>query len=1664
MKLSIAKKLNLLTIFVIVLTALAVGSYMIRQYQARAFENFVKQSEQVAVLLSENVELGVYTENNEFLKHSLINLHHHPDIAFLVVMNQSRNVLVKRNFHDLPQLPAFTRTVSMDQRELKVGYYFEPNSSKSYINIVAPIFVSVGINEDHSNAVITHKVSSHSESRPIGYLQLGFAQDRIYNDSMQLVWHVLFIVFTVILLGVALAVWQARRITRPINQLVLATQSIAGGQFGEQFQSSSNDEIAALTKAFNHMSAELADHQKNASKRQSILEEQVAQRSQALQDKIEDTHRLAERTEAERRENSNFLATMSHEIRTPMNGVLGMTELLLNTELDYRQLHLVETVYYSAESLLTVMNNIIDFSKIEAGKFQFIKSDFDLRGLLDSTIKMVQRQADTKRLQLTAHFPANLCGVFNADSERLQQILLNLLVNAIKHTPHGEVRLKVSCVESGKSDPYPSINFEIQDAGPGISPEQQVAIFERFVEIDGSIENQYGGARLGLSIANQLVGMMGGELSLKSEVGQGTCFYFSLNMNRKSYLAPNKQDSSVLKGLKVLIVDGNATTREILLKQLNQWEVQCACLPNGEQAIEHVREASMHNKYYHIAILDWYMPDMDGISLAKLLFEEPLLYTPALVMLNSHVDSIDTGLTSKNGIRHVLTKPIFQQKLLDCLLELAGSLHNFQPTKKETTPIESLGKILLVEDNILNQKIGGDILREVGCEVEVVNNGVEAIASVAKKQYDLIFMDCHMPGMDGFKATKEIRALEQEGQSHTTIVALTADVHKDVVKQCQDVGMDDYISKPFSHYQIKEVLAKWFLVNKEDSVHLHASQKNVTQLVQIKQESIHSELVDLLVLDNLRQLTTENDENLLDEVVKLFVESAPDDVKSLQDALDSQDTLVLGQIAHRFKSACANLGANTLTSNAALIEKTAKQGSIQNVDQLITTMKSDLPGVLEILRQICGLTMTATDTEIEICPTQIAKKEKYILVVDDDENFRTVTRSTLVSANFVVDEADNGRAALEKIKQRKPDLIILDAEMGGLDGFETCRLIRADTSIVDMPIIMSTGLGELESIDNAFESGATDFIVKPINFPILIHRLWFIIRADEVFTELKNSKHQLSSAQRIARLGYWIWNVEDNYFQISDQLAELCRIRQDDFYTTLDGYINLVVPEDQERVKFLISEAFSCDVVQDIEYHLRVPGDKPITVHQEISRMTQDGHEVLTGTVQDISQIKTNEKQIHYLAYFDPLTGLANRTCYQDHIRSMIKKSKNRNEKLAFLFLDLDGFKDINDSMGHDLGDLLLKNIAKRLQEVIRDVDFAARLGGDEFCILLNDANQNELVAEVAQRCLKKVNTPLFLNNQQIKPRVSIGIAIYPQDGINEVDLMKAADTAMYAAKQAGKQCFAFYSQDMAVEATSRLDKEQMLRDAFDKEQFELYYQPQVSMQTGRIVGLEALVRWIHPLKGVISPGEFIPLLEQIGLIVDLGNWALRTACQQIAAWYEAGHPYIQIAVNISPLHFKDDGLVGTIDHLLEEFDIPPEYLELEVTESAMQAEKYLDIFKELREIGVRISIDDFGTGYSCLASLKQLPLDCIKIDKIFVDDVLTNTHTPLLLGAIIGLANALKYKLVAEGVESKEQAVVMHGLGCQIIQGYLFSPPVPGNEIPVLLNKDFLISSNLLS
>ena len=685
-----------------------------------------------------------------------------------------------------------------------------------------------------------------------------------------------------------------------------------------------------------------------------------------------------------------------------------------------------------------------------------------------------------------------------------------------------------------------------------------------------------------------------------------------------------------------------------------------------------------------------------------------------------------------------------------------------------------------------------------------------------------------------------------------------------------------------------------------------------------------------------------------------------------------------------------------------------------------------------------------------------------LLLIDDDPAFRATAADNLAAASFSVDCAATGTQALELIKQRLPDIVVLEAKIEGINGFQICRLLKTDPALADVPIIIATEAGDHEAITKAFSAGANDFVVKPINYPNFIKRLYFILRACQNTAEVRNNQLQLAAlsaltaAQRIARLGYWTWYTKTNRFQISAHLASLCGINLEQFDGTLAGFIQLVHPQDRDFVEDIVSMAAKHNVLDEIEFRLQVARSEPIFVKQELETIIDNNELVIiTGTVQDISREKETQMEIRHLAYYDNLTGLASRTYYHERIEAQIKTAGRRNEQFAFLFLDLDDFKDINDHFGHHIGDQFLNAIAHRLKFLVREIDFIARLGGDEFCIILANINDDDGVSEVANRCLLKVNQPLSLSEHyQIIPKVSIGIAMFPRDGDTESELIKAADTAMYSAKKAGKQCYVFHSRDMAHQAQQRREKVGQLRTALEQNQFVLYYQPQIAMNTGEIVGMEALVRWQHPELGILTPAHFIGLIDQLGLLIELGNWGIKTACEQLAAWHKAGLPYIQIAVNIAPAHFQDQELVETVKAILQETGVPAQYLELEVTESAMQTKGHIEVFNQLRALGLNIAIDDFGTGFSCLASLKQLPLDCLKIDKLFIDDMLHNAHTSLLLGTIISLANALDYTLVAEGVETKEQALALQALGCNILQGFFFSQAVPAEDIPVLVGR----------
>jgi len=468
-----------------------------------------------------------------------------------------------------------------------------------------------------------------------------------------------------------------------------------------------------------------------------------------------------------------------------------------------------------------------------------------------------------------------------------------------------------------------------------------------------------------------------------------------------------------------------------------------------------------------------------------------------------------------------------------------------------------------------------------------------------------------------------------------------------------------------------------------------------------------------------------------------------------------------------------------------------------------------------------------------------------------------------------------------------------------------------------------------------------------------------------------------------------------------------------------------------------------------LEYRNRV-GQQEYWFLGKVTRFGDDDEVRIVIAHEEITERKAFEAHIEYLATHDALTGLANRVLLSDRLTQAMRQARRRNSRLALLFLNLDRFKDINDSYGHTIGDALLQAVAQRLSGLIRSADSLGRLGGDIFVILLVDVGDPQNVGGVARKILDAFSTPFIIGERRMYISASIGATVYPEDSDDDIELLfRNADTAMYRAKEASGNTFQFYSADMSIRAIERSSLDSALRQALVRQEFELYYQPKVSLHTGRIVGAEALLRWHHPEMGMVAPAVFIPLAEETGLIVPIGAWVLQTACAQNRQWQDQGMQPICISVNVSARQFRHADLVDTVARVLRETGLDPGHLELELTESLMMenAAQAVEKLKILKGMGVGLSIDDFGTGYSSLSYLKRFPIDTLKIDRAFIRDIVTDQDDAAITRAVIALAHNLNLTVIAEGVETEAQLLFLSEHGCDEMQGYYFSRPVPAAE-----------------
>lgn len=694
----------------------------------------------------------------------------------------------------------------------------------------------------------------------------------------------------------------------------------------------------------------------------------------------------------------------------------------------------------------------------------------------------------------------------------------------------------------------------------------------------------------------------------------------------------------------------------------------------------------------------------------------------------------------------------------------------------------------------------------------------------------------------------------------------------------------------------------------------------------------------------------------------------------------------------------------------------------------------------------------------------VTTHKELVLLIDDDVSLRDLARHILEAQGFFIVTADNGRHGLRLFEERKPDIVMLDVMMPDQNGFDVCGALRRLPHGKHTPILMITSLDDVESINRAYEAGATDFVTKPLNWPLLGHRLRYMLRASHAMADLAKSRENLADAQRLAGLSSWEWDLEQNLVYWSKEIYHTFGVSEESVNSNSESFWNLIHPDDREVVKDAFAAAIKAEKPYNQDYRIVLPNGATQIIHvQGRTEYDGDGRALrMRGTIQDITERKRTEEQIRHLAFYDSLTSLPNRMLFKEQLGQALQAARREERYVAILFLDLDNFKRVNDTLGHTIGDLLLQDVGARLAQSVRGEDSVARnpsaqpnstvarLGGDEFTVLLSRIAQTQDAAKVAQRILDSLALPSAVGGHELFVSASIGIAVYPFDGEEIETLLKNADAAMYQAKSDGRGRYCFYSPSMNATALEKLNLERGLRKALERGELVLYFQPMVQGTTGEVIGNEALLRWQHPERGLIPPNDFIPLAEETGLITSIGEWVIEAACKQNFEWQRAGLPTVPVTVNLSSLQFHDPHLAAKVAQILKRTGLDPRYLTLELTESMLMqdSERNVTTLNELQRLGVQMAIDDFGTGFSSFNYLKRFPVDHLKIDQSFVRDITHDQGNAAIARAIIALARSLNLGVIAEGVETLEERDFLQANGSPDMQGYLFCQPQPADSI----------------
>ncbi|HVK54295.1 MAG TPA: EAL domain-containing protein [Burkholderiales bacterium] len=692
-----------------------------------------------------------------------------------------------------------------------------------------------------------------------------------------------------------------------------------------------------------------------------------------------------------------------------------------------------------------------------------------------------------------------------------------------------------------------------------------------------------------------------------------------------------------------------------------------------------------------------------------------------------------------------------------------------------------------------------------------------------------------------------------------------------------------------------------------------------------------------------------------------------------------------------------------------------------------------------------------------------------ILIVDDELQNRKLLEALLRPEGYLTLSAASGEEALASIAQRAPDLILLDIMMPGMDGCQLARILKADPATSTIPIIMVTAQIDRSARLAALDAGAEEFLTKPVDRAELWLRVRNLLRLKAYGDLLQNHsvilerevQERTTDLQRFRTAmdatGDAIFLVNRATMRFMEVNATACNMlgyTKEEFLAMAPSQLGEATLEQLESMYDVIIAGHSADGLA--ETHIRRKDGSLLQVEMHREAQHSGAGWIIVSVAHDIAERKEAEKRLHHMAHYDALTGLPNRTLFYETLKKTLAQAAESGWVIAVLCIDLDYFKNVNDTLGHAIGDKLLAQFSDRLVQCVRVRDTVGRMGGDEFALILVCQERQQGPTLVANKIRDALHTPFNLEGHEVTVTASIGVTVHPDDASDPETLLKYADTAMYRAKLAGRDTFRFFTAQMNIDALARLNLETSLRKAIENSEFVLHYQPAVQLNSGRIAGLEALLRWQRPGHGLIPPKDFIPVLEETGLIVRVGSWVIAEACKQIGLWMRSSIGPMQIAVNISGRQFIEGDLEGDVIRAVRDNDITADLLELELTETSLMenTERTITSLQNLRKLGVRISIDDFGTGFSSLAYLRRFPIDKLKIDISFIRDITSNPDDAAIALAIISMAHSLKLDVIAEGVETAAQLAYLRGHNCDQMQGYYFSPPLPTPALQKMLRE----------